>query len=120
MDCRAAGRIALLGIVTGRLVSAIASGDAVGFVCPSQFSPSVIRHPVWLYLRFPLSFRGFEDLLAERGLDASYETVRRWVAKFATVYAKGLRADVPSRSDGGISARCSSRSVVDRCICGAL
>ena len=41
-----------------------------------QFPPDIIRHAVWLYLRFTLSFRDVEDLLAERGLDLSYETVR--------------------------------------------
>jgi transposase-like protein len=42
-----------------------------------QFPPAVIRHAVWLYMRFTLSYRDVEDLLAERGLDISYETVRR-------------------------------------------
>ncbi len=60
-----------------------------------QFPPSVIQHAVWLYLRFQLSLRDVEDLLAERGLDVSYETVRRWVTKFGTVYAKRLRAGRP-------------------------
>jgi putative transposase len=41
-----------------------------------QFPPDVIRHAVWLYFRFTLSFRDVEDLLAERRLDVSYETVR--------------------------------------------
>jgi putative transposase len=50
---------------------------------------------VWLYLRFQLSLRDVEDVLAERGLDVSYETVRRWVAKFGTAYAKRLRAGRP-------------------------
>src|SRR5437667_4494873 len=44
-----------------------------------QFPPAIIRHAVWLYVRFTLSYRDVEDLLAERGLDVSYETVRRWV-----------------------------------------
>src|SRR5512147_418726 len=57
-----------------------------------QFPPSVIQHAVWLYLRFQLSLRDVEDLLAERGLDVSYETIRRWVMKFGTIYAKRLRA----------------------------
>jgi putative transposase len=43
-----------------------------------QFPPSIIRQAVCLYLRFTLSYRDVEDLLAERGLDVSYETVRRW------------------------------------------
>ena len=53
--------------------------------------PDIIRHAVWLYLRFTLSFRDVEDLLAERGLDLSYETVRRWVLKFGPLFAKELR-----------------------------
>jgi hypothetical protein len=44
-----------------------------------QFPPAIIRHAVWLYVRFTLSYRDVEDLIAERGLDVSYETVRRWV-----------------------------------------
>ena len=44
-----------------------------------RFPPVVIPHAVWLYLRFTLSYRDVEDLLAERGLELSYETVRRWV-----------------------------------------
>jgi putative transposase len=56
-----------------------------------QFPPDIIRHAVWLYLRFTLSFRDVEDLLAERGLEVSYETVRRWVLKFGPLFAKELR-----------------------------
>lgn len=41
-----------------------------------QFPPDILRHAVWLYLRFTLSFRDVGDLLAERGLDVSYQTVR--------------------------------------------
>ena len=43
-----------------------------------RFPPVVIQHAVWVYLRFTLSYRDVEDLLAERGLDISYETVRSW------------------------------------------
>ena len=56
-----------------------------------QFPPDIIRHAVWLYLRFTLSFRDVEDLLAERGLDLPSETVRRWVLKFGPLFAKELR-----------------------------
>src|SRR5271163_5214621 len=56
-----------------------------------RFPPDIIRHAVWLYLRFTLSFRDVEDLLAERGLDVSYETVRRWVLKFGPLFARELR-----------------------------
>jgi transposase-like protein len=60
-----------------------------------QFPPDIIRHAVWLYLRFTLSFRDVEDLLTERGLDLSYETVRRWVLKFGPLFAKELRRRRP-------------------------
>ena len=56
-----------------------------------RFPPEVIQHAVWLYFRFPLSLRDVEDLLAERGIDASYESVRRWSVKFGLSYANGLR-----------------------------
>jgi putative transposase len=47
-----------------------------------RFPAGIIQHAIWLYLRFTLSYRDVEELLAERGLDVSYETVRRWVLKF--------------------------------------
>ncbi len=56
-----------------------------------QFPPVVIQHAVWLYLRFTLSYRDVEDLLAERGLEVSYETIRRWVLKFGLAIARRLR-----------------------------
>ena len=51
----------------------------------------IIRHAVWLYYRFCLSYRDVEDLLAERGIKVSYETVRRWRIRFGPVYANRLR-----------------------------
>lgn len=56
-----------------------------------RFPAAVIQHAVWLYFRFPLSFRDVEDLLAERGIDVTYETVRRWALKFGAAYAARLR-----------------------------
>jgi hypothetical protein len=56
-----------------------------------QFPPAVIRHAVWLCIRFTLSYRDVEELLAERGLEVSYETVRRWVLKFGPLFARELR-----------------------------
>jgi hypothetical protein len=47
-----------------------------------RFPPEIIQHAIWLYIRFTLSFRDVEDLLAERGIMVSYETVRRWVNHF--------------------------------------
>jgi hypothetical protein len=64
-----------------------------------QYPPTVIRHAVWLYLRFTLSFRDVGDLLAERGLDVSYESVRRWLHKFGPLFARELRpASAPSQA----------------------
>ena len=63
-----------------------------------QFPPAVIRHAVWLCVRFRLSYRDVEDLLAERGLDVSYETVRRRVVKFVPAIARRLRQRRPKPS----------------------
>src|SRR6516225_2198482 len=56
-----------------------------------RFPPEIIQHAVWLYLRFTLSYRDVEELLAERGLDISYESVRSWVLKFGPKFARRLR-----------------------------
>ncbi len=56
-----------------------------------HFPPTVLRHAVWLYCRFTLSLRDAEELLAERGIEVSYETIRRWVARFGPAYARKLR-----------------------------
>jgi putative transposase len=58
---------------------------------PRQFPPAIIRDTVWLCLRFTLSYRDVEDLLAECGLDVSYESVRRWLLKFGPLFARQLR-----------------------------
>lgn len=64
-----------------------------------RFPSEIIVHAVWLYARFSLNFRDVEDLLAERGLDVSYETVRRWFLKFGNGIARNLRIDRPTPSD---------------------
>ena len=60
-----------------------------------QFPPAIIRRAVWLYLRFTLSYRDVEDLLAERGIMVFYETVRRWVNHFGPKIAADLRKRRP-------------------------
>ena len=60
-----------------------------------HFPPEVIRHAVWLYLRFTLSYRDVEELLAERGITVAYESIRRWVLTFGPAIARGLRARRP-------------------------
>jgi putative transposase len=64
-----------------------------------RFPPEIIRHSIWLYARFTLSFRDVEEMLAERGMDISYETVRRWFLKFGSAIAANLRRTRPRPSD---------------------
>ena len=56
-----------------------------------RFPPEIISHAIWLYHRFCLSFRDVEDLLAERGIIVSYETIRQWCQKFGPEYARRLK-----------------------------
>ena len=51
----------------------------------------IIRQVVWLYFRFTLSFRDIEELMAQRGIDLSYETIRMWTRKFGRIFAPNLR-----------------------------
>ena len=60
-----------------------------------RFPPEIIHQAIWLYLRFTLSFRDVEDLLAERGIAISYETIRRWVNHFGPIIAAELRKRRP-------------------------
>jgi len=56
-----------------------------------RFPSEIISHAVWLYHRFCLSFREVEELLAERGINVTYETVRQWCQKFGSAYARKLK-----------------------------
>ena len=56
-----------------------------------RFPPEIISHAVWLYHRFCLSFRDAEDLLAQRGITVTYETIRQWCRTFGPAYAWRLR-----------------------------
>jgi len=60
-----------------------------------RFPPEVIHQAIWLYFRFTLSLRDVEDLLAERGIFVSYETIRRWVNHFGPLIAADLRKRRP-------------------------
>jgi putative transposase len=64
-----------------------------------RFPPAIIAHAVWLYFRFPLSLRLVEEMLLERGIIVSYETVRRWAMKFGRDYARCLKRKRPNRND---------------------
>ncbi|WP_406723494.1 IS6 family transposase [Streptomyces sp. GD-15H] len=78
-------------------------GSFVSSASPSykghRYPVEVIAHAVWLYFRFPLSFREVEELMLERGVLVSYETVRRWCAKFGQAYANALRRRQPRPGD---------------------
>jgi len=56
-----------------------------------RFPREIIQHAVWLYYRFNLSHRDIEDLLAERGIDVTYEAIRLWCNRFGPKYATSLR-----------------------------
>ena len=78
-------------------------GSLVSSALPSykghRYPVEVIAHAVLLYFRFPLSFREVEELMLERGVMVSYETVRRWCLKFGQAYAHGLRRRRPRPGD---------------------
>ncbi len=64
-----------------------------------RFPAEIIGHAVWLYFRFALSYRDVEELLAERGVVLTYETVRQWYRKFGQPYANALRRHRPRPGD---------------------
>ncbi len=87
----------------------IASGMTTLFYRGHRFPAAIIQHAIWLYLRFTLSYRDVEELLAERGLDVSYETIRRWVLKFGSGVARRLRQQ---RSRPGVQPRRDKRAAI--------
>jgi putative transposase len=64
-----------------------------------RLPPEIISHAVWLSFRFSLSFRDVEELLAQRGIVVSYETVRQWCLKFGQTYANELKRRRPKTGD---------------------
>src|SRR5215207_302073 len=63
-----------------------------------QFPTEMIRHAVWLYPRFTLSYRAIGELLAERDIETCYRSIRRWVLKFGPAFAQNFRRlSTPSR-----------------------
>jgi len=72
-----------------------------------RFPSKVISHAVWLYYRFALSFRDVEDLLAQRGMTVTYETIRQWCLTFGRDYARTLRGRRVDRATRGISTNSS-------------
>jgi putative transposase len=66
-----------------------------------RFPPAISGHAVWLYFRFALRYRDVEELLAERGVIVTYETVRQWCRKLGQTYADTLRKRRPRPGDRG-------------------
>ncbi|WP_327138603.1 IS6 family transposase (plasmid) [Streptomyces sp. NBC_01340] len=81
------------------MLGGVVRGERVAVVQGDRYPVEVISHCVWLYFRFPLSFREVEELLLQRGVIVSYETVRRRCAKFGQAYANGLRRRRPRPGD---------------------
>jgi hypothetical protein len=72
-----------------------------------RFPPEIIQHAIWLYYRFTLGFRDVEDLLAERGIIVSYETIRRWANHFGPTSRRtcaACTANSSQRSAPGMAA----------------
>src|SRR4051794_18084462 len=78
-----------------------------------RFPAEIIEHAVWLYFRFALSYRDVEELLAERDVILTYETIRQWCQKFGQVYANELRRRRPRPGDKWL---CWPRSTSIRCL----
>ncbi len=64
-----------------------------------RFPREIIAHAVWLYYRFPLSLRLVEEMLLERGIVVSYESIRRWGKKFGPEYVRRLQRKQASKND---------------------
>jgi putative transposase len=69
-----------------------------------RFPPEIIGHAVWLYHRFALSHRDVEEVLAERGIQVSYEAIRLWCRKFGPLLAYQLHRHRPSSAAAGAGA----------------
>jgi putative transposase len=86
-------------LVTARIAGfarrQVGGAGLVGVEAPSyrgfRFPAEIISHCVWLYHRFPLSFREVQEMMLARGVVVSHETVRQWCAKFGQTYANALR-----------------------------
>jgi putative transposase len=64
-----------------------------------RFPADIITYAVWLYFRFPLSLRHVDEILAERGIIVSHETVRQWGLKFGQAFANQIRRRLPQAGD---------------------
>ena len=75
------------------------SSDAAISFKGYRFPPDIISYAVWLYYRFPLSLRMVEEMLAARGIELTYETVRCWATKYGLAIAGRIRSTSPRRGD---------------------
>ena len=83
-----------------------------------RFPPEIIQRAIWFYYRFTLSLRDVEELLAERGIEVTYETIRQW-ASGSDRQSLGICDHVGlGHTRDGIWTRCSSQSAASGCICG--
>jgi putative transposase len=73
--------------------------DAAARYKNHRFPPEIIARAVWLYYRFPLNLRHVEEMLLERGIVVSYETIRRWGRRHGPEYVRGIRRKQPSSND---------------------
>uniref|UniRef100_UPI0038B407A9 hypothetical protein n=1 Tax=Paraburkholderia elongata TaxID=2675747 RepID=UPI0038B407A9 len=80
-------------------VSVLPSAEAPISFKGYRFPPDIIRYTVWLYYRFPLSLRMVEEMLAARGIELTYETVRCWTTKFGLAIAKRIRSMARGQGD---------------------
>lgn len=79
-----------------------------------RFPPEVISHCVWLYHRFSLSLRDVGELMPERGIEVSYETIHQWTRRFGPACAAALRRRRPKPGDGVVKLSASGRVMVCR------
>ena len=85
----------LSSLVEGQVVDRVQEPSYRGY----RFPPEVISHCVWLYHRFTLSLRDVQELMLERGIDVTYETVHQWSKTFGPTYAAALRHRRPKPGD---------------------
>ena len=64
-----------------------------------RFATEIITHAMWIHVRFPLSLRLVQDMLLQRGIIVSYETIRCWTAQFSPDHARRFRRRMASRTD---------------------
>ena len=83
-----------------------------------RFPPEIICYSIWVYHRFSLSFRDIEDLLAERGIIVSYESIRRWCLKFGPSFQRSLKRREGRLGDDWFVDEVLCRSQVSDITCG--